>query len=224
MRIVHVDPERSFSGGEVQVFLLMEGLRKSGHECSLACIPGGAPEREARERGFEIHAVPMRTDLDLLAVPRLRRAIQAAKAYLVHLHTGRANWLGGMAARLAGRPAISTRRMDRRVKRNWRTRWIYGSLVRRTAAISPALERRLHDAGVPPERTRLVWSSIDSATLAPTRSRESVRAELGVGADEVLLLAAGALVLRKGLRTYLPPSDLRAWGSIVTCFNIPLTR
>lgn len=203
MRIVHVDPERSFSGGELQVFLLMEGLRKNGHACWLACVPGGAPGREARERGFETFAIPMRSDLDLLAVPRLRRAFQAAQADLVHLHTGRANWLGGMAARLAGRPAISTRRMDRRVKRNWRTRWIYGSLVRRTAAISPAVERRLHAAGVPPERTRLIWSSIDPAALAPTKSRESVRAELDVAPDEVLLLAAGALVPRKGLDVLL---------------------
>ena len=203
MRIVHVDPERSFSGGEVQVFLLMEGLRRSGHECSLACVPGGAPEREARERAFVTHAIPMRSDLDLLAVPRLRRAFEDAKADLVHLHTGRANWLGGMAARLAGRPAISTRRMDRRVKRNWRTRWIYGSLVRYTAAISPAVERRLHDAGVPPERTRLVWSTVDPETLTPARSREAVRAVLGVEADEVLLLAAGALVPRKGLDVLL---------------------
>jgi glycosyltransferase involved in cell wall biosynthesis len=89
------------------------------------------------------------------------------------------------------------------VKRNWRTRWIYGSLVRKTAAISPAVERRLHEAGVPPERTRLVWSSVDPTALAPTRSRESVRTELGVGEDEVLLLAAGALVPRKGLDVLL---------------------
>ncbi|MEE8466961.1 MAG: glycosyltransferase [Planctomycetota bacterium] len=203
MRIVHVDPERSCSGGEVQVFLLMEGLRERGHACSLACVPDGAPEREALERGFETFAIPMRSDLDLFAVPRLRRAIQTAQADLVHLHTGRANWLGGMAARLAGRPAISTRRMDRRVKRNWRTRWIYGSLVRRTAAISPAVERRLHDAGVPPDRTRLIWSSIDPAALAPAKSRESVRTELNVAPDEVLLLAAGALVPRKGLDVLL---------------------
>jgi len=216
MRIVHIDPERSFSGGEVQVFLLMEGLRQSGHECSLACVPGGAPEREAQRRGFETYAIPMRSDLDLLAVPRLRRAIGDANADLVHLHTGRANWLGGMAARLAGRPAISTRRMDRRVKRNWRTRWIYGSLVRHTAAISPAVERRLHDAGVPTDRTRLIWSSVDPDALEARRSRESVRAEFGVGPNEVLLLAAGALVPRKGLDVLLEAlprlsANVRLW-------------
>ena len=203
MRIVHVDPERRFSGGEVQVFLLMEGLRARGHRNVLACVPGGAPQREAHVRRFETVAVPMRGDLDLPAIPRLRRAISSAQADLVHLHTGRANWLGGLAAHFAGRPAITTRRMDRPVKRNWRTRLIYGRLVRRAAAISPAVRERLHEGGVPREKTRLIWSSIDPGSLRPTRPRRAVRAELGAGEEQTVLLAAGALVSRKGIDVLL---------------------
>lgn len=180
------------------MFLLMEGLRARGHENVLAGVPGGAPGIAARERGFEVVEVPMRNDLDWPAVGRLRAAIEAERIDLVHLHTGRANWLGGWAARRAGRPAITTRRMDRRVKRGWRTRLIYGRLVRRVAAISPAVLRCLHEGGVPEAMTRLVWSSVDPASLAPTRSRDEVRAALEVPGSAPFVLAAGALVERKG--------------------------
>lgn len=198
MRILHVDPERAFSGGEVQVFLLMEGLRARGHHNVLACVPGGEPERVARDRGFDRVALPMRNDFDLRAVARLTRALRDGRIDLAHLHTGRANWLGGLAAARAGVPAVTTRRMDRRVRPGWRTRVLYRRLVRAAAAISPAVQRRLVEGGVGPERTRLIWSAIDPARVAPRRTRAEVRGELGAGDADRVVLAAGALVPRKG--------------------------
>ncbi|NUP95212.1 MAG: hypothetical protein HUU28_03515, partial [Planctomycetaceae bacterium] len=40
--IAHVDAERGFSGGEVQVFLLMDGLRRAGWRNVLFAPPGSA--------------------------------------------------------------------------------------------------------------------------------------------------------------------------------------
>jgi glycosyltransferase involved in cell wall biosynthesis len=181
----------------------MEGLRARGHEGWLACVPGGRPEAVARERGFDVVPVPMRSSLDLRAVLRLRAAIRRLGIELVHLHTGRANWLGGLAARAAGRPAVTTRRMDRRVARSWRTRVLYGSLVRRAAAISPAVRERLLAGGVPAERVRLIWSTVDPARVAARREREAVRAELGAPPEARVVLAVGALVERKGFAVLL---------------------
>ena len=39
LRIVHVDPELGLSGGQVQVFLLLEGLRELGHQNLLITLP-----------------------------------------------------------------------------------------------------------------------------------------------------------------------------------------
>ncbi|MHC5066338.1 MAG: glycosyltransferase family 4 protein [Planctomycetota bacterium] len=218
MRIVHVDPEQAFSGGEVQVFLLMEGLRSRGHDCILACMPGSASEKRAQSVGIETCSLPMRNDFDFPAVLRLRKHLRAANADLVHLHTGRANWIGGMAARSIGLPAVTTRRMDRRVKRSWRTRLLYGRLVKRAAAISPAVLEHLIDAGVPRERTRLIWSAVDPSVLTPSKTREQLRKEWEVSDGQILALAAGNLVPRKGFENLLNAlaqpggsEDLRVW-------------
>jgi len=165
MRIFHIDPEHSFSGGEVQVFLLMEGLRRLGHENVLVCSPDGEPCRRAREQGFRTYLVKVHNNIDLAALIRLKRILTSGQPDLVHLHTGRANWIGGLASRWAGFPALSTRRMDRKVKDNWRTRCIYSYLVLQTAAISPAVLTHLRRVGVPVERSRLIWSSIDPTGL-----------------------------------------------------------
>lgn len=203
LTVAHVDAEAGFSGGEEQVFLLLEGLRAGGHRSVLLCPPGSRSEAEARARGFEVRTVPMRADLDVLAVPRLARELAEARPDLVHLHTGRATWLGALAARRAGLPAISTRRQEKRPRHRLRTRLVYGHLVARAVAISPAVARCLAEAGVAPQRIALIPSSVDPRQVAARRDRAVVRAELGASADELCLLVLAALVWRKGIDVLL---------------------
>ncbi len=203
LSIAHVDAESGFSGGEVQVFLLMEGLRARGHRNVLFAPPGSRSVGEAARRGFEARAVRMRGDLDLPAVLRLRRELQQAHVELVHLHTGRATWLGGLAARWLGLSAITTRRQDRALTRSGRTRFVYEKLVRRAVAISPAVARRLAEGGVEPARVVTIPSAVDVAQLRARKTRAQVRAGLGFGADDFVVLTLAALVTRKGVDVLL---------------------
>lgn len=203
LRIVHIDTEMDYSGGEAQIFLLLEGLRARGHQVSLICPPRSACAQEAARRAVERRSVRMRNDADLFAVLRLARELRALRTDLVHLHTSRANWLGGLAAWWAGVPAVSTRRMDRRVRAGRRTRLLYGSLLQRTAAISPAVRDRLVEGGVPPERVEIIADAVDPRRLQPAYRREEVRSRLGAGAEHCVVLAVAALVRRKGLDVLL---------------------
>jgi len=201
LTIAHIDAERGFSGGEVQVFLLMEGLAQRGHRNVLLCPPRSAAATEAARRGIGVATVPMRGDADLLAVWRLARAVRGAD--VVHLHTGRAAWLGGLAARRAGVPAIVTRRMDRVIGPGWRTRLIYETCSRRTAAIAPGIVEQLVAGGVPRDRVVLIPSAVDPRRVQPRLAAGALRGAQGVGADEVVLLSIAALVRRKGLDVLL---------------------
>ena len=203
LRIAHVDAERGFSGGEIQVFLLMEGLRARGHENLLFCQPGSRCEEQASRRGFEVCSLPMRGDLDLPAVWGLHGAMGKARLDLVHLHTGRATWLGGLAAAWCGLPALTTRRQDRRVKRNWRTRLIYRRLTQRGVAISKAVERCLKEGGVDPARIQIIPSSVDPAQFACEIPRDELRRASGLKPEDNVLLVMAALVRRKGIDVLL---------------------
>lgn len=200
--IVHVDSEKEFSGGEVQVFLLIEGLRKRGWQNVLVCQPESRCADEAGARGIETRLVPMRNDLDVPGLVRLTRLLGHLQVDLVHLHTGRATWLGGIAARLAGVPAMTTRRMDRPVRRDWRTRWIYRNLIQHVAAISPAVARHLAEAHVGAPIT-VIQSAVDPCALIPAKGRAAARSALGVSGEQPVLLVLAALVPRKGIDVLL---------------------
>jgi glycosyltransferase involved in cell wall biosynthesis len=220
LQIAHVTGESGFSGGEVQLFLLLEGLRRRGDRVSLICPPGSRAESEARRRGIELHTVPMGNDLSLRAVLRARRELRTARPDLVHLHTGRANWIGGLAAWSLGIPVITTRRMDREVKRGPRTRFLYDRIARRAVAISPAVRELLRAGGVAEARIRLIPSAVDVDALRPRVARSEMRRSLGaVGDSAVCGLVLAALVRRKGIdvlleafaRPRLRAAPLRLW-------------
>jgi len=203
LTVAHVDAERGFSGGEVQVRLLMRGLAQRGYHNVLIAPPAAALARAAADDGIAVRAVPLRSDLDVLAIVRLLRVFRAERIQLVHLHTGRAAWLGGLAAGIAGLPAVITRRMDRRVTAGWRTRRIYIASRRRVAALSPAIAAQLVAGGVPAPRIAVIPSAVDPTRIAPRRAAAEVRRAESAGAADVVLLAAAALVRRKGIDVLL---------------------
>lgn len=211
--IAHIDAETAFSGGEVQVFLLIEGLRARGHQNVLLCPPRSGCAMEACAMGISCRQIGMRNDMDLAAVVSLFRALRRIRPDIVHLHTGRATWLGGIASRLAGVPAVTTRRMDRPVRRGIQTRLIYRHLVQAVAAISEAVAGRLVSGGVPTEKIEIIRSAIDPTRLVPDRSRSEVRALLGADPCEPVLLTLAVLARRKGIDVLLSSlAHLRARG------------
>lgn len=204
MRVLHVNGERGFSGGEVQLFHLMEGLAAAGVEQVLIAPPGSQAlvETERRLPGVERCAVRQSNNADVGALLRLRARFKRERGAdaVVHLHTGRATWLGAWAARGLGLPVVSTRRMDRRVKPGWGTRKLYGELVDRVVAISGPIAEQLRAAGVAEDKLRVIYSSVDPEGLrADPELRAAVRAELGLEDDAFLLLVLAHLTRRKGL-------------------------
>jgi len=199
LHIAHVTGESGFSGGEVQLFLLIEGLARRGHRNTLVCPPDSRSALRAAELSVPCEPVPMRNSFSPRGVRGTLAALRRRRPDLVHLHTGRANWIGGLAAARLGLPAITTRRMDRAVKRGPRTRWLYGRGVAHAVAISETVRQRLLDGGVPAEKISLIPSAVDPATLRPARERGDLRRELGVANGAFCLLALARLTRRKGI-------------------------
>ncbi len=196
IRVAHVTTERGFGGGEVQVLLLMNGLAARGVQQTLWCPPGSAIGERARQRGFEVRELRMGSYLSIGSVLRLRSGLREHD--IAHLHTGRASWLGSLAARLAGVPRVITRRTMRKVRPGWRSRLVYGGDRVEVVAISNSVADVLRRGGVDEARLSVVLDSVDLDRIPVKLGRDATRAALGVAADEVLALGLGKLSVGKG--------------------------
>ena len=164
LKILHVDPERNWGGGEAQVLGLLSHLVSKGHLNDLFTHPGGRLYAEAARLNVGRFPLTARNDLDLRGVPSLRRRIAAGEYDIVHLHTKRAHALSLWLRRDKKLPKyVVTRRMDYIEKNNLYTRCLYNRCVDGVVAISQNILDGLVGSGVKPEKIRLIHSGIDAS-------------------------------------------------------------
>jgi len=196
VRVLHVDPERAWGGGEVQVLALVRQLAARGHASTVAAHPGGPLARAAAAAGAVVVPLRVANHFDVRAGLALRRL--APGFDVVHFHTARAHALaplcGGRGARL-----VVTRRMDYVPAGGPYVRFLYNRAVHAVIAISEGVRAALLRVGVRAERIRVVPSGIDpDAFAAPPGARAALRGEWRLGDDDVAVVVLGALEARKG--------------------------
>ncbi|MFQ5540472.1 MAG: glycosyltransferase family 4 protein [Candidatus Binatia bacterium] len=164
LKILHIDPERAWGGGESQVIGLLSYLSLRGHQNHLLCRPDGLLFGEAQKRGIAIFPVSIRNDLDLRPIFSLRRLIREERYDIVHFHTKRAHalslWLGRVHPEVKW---VVTRRMDYPVRKNWYSHYLYNRRVDGVIAISQKIAALLVEGGVRREKIRVIHSGIDPA-------------------------------------------------------------
>jgi glycosyltransferase involved in cell wall biosynthesis len=195
----------------------LEAFAAAGYEVLGASAPG--PHVEALEaRGVRhlplAHATrAMAPGEDLRALAELRGVFLRERPDIVHTHNPKPGLYGRLAARAADVPVIVNTVHglyatpdDPLPKRAL----VYG-LERLAASCSHAelvqnpedlpVLRRL---GIPDERLHLLGNGVDLTRFDPTVDRtaaaDTLRAELGIAADEVVVGAVGRLVGEKGYR------------------------
>jgi L-malate glycosyltransferase len=196
MRILHVDPERGWGGGEVQVLTLLRELGRRGHESTLAADAGGTVGPAARALGVAMVPLRIRNHADLVAGVRLRAVVRGHD--VVHFHTARAHAMAPFCRGLGARLVV-TRRMDYVPSGGPYARLLYNRAVDAVIAISEGVRDALVRGGVHGESIRVVPSGVDvEALTAPAGAREALRREWGIGTDEMMVLVLGVLERRKG--------------------------
>lgn len=199
IRILHVDSERPWRGGQNQVLLLMRRQRARGDDPHLAAPGEAALSARASAEGFPIHPVAMRGTWDLASVRALAGVMRGLLPEVVHWHAARAHAIGAMASVLAPDPArVLSRRVEFPVRGSLGSRLLYSIPIDRVAAISNAVREALVRSGVEANLIDVVPSGIDPAPEADPLPRAEVRGRLGCGAGEVVGIVVSALSPGKG--------------------------
>jgi glycosyltransferase involved in cell wall biosynthesis len=203
LRVVGVDPEREFAGGQTQVLGLTHELLRMGHRAELICDPAGKLFARAGAEGIRCHSLRLRNSVDLAGGMRLRSILARERYDVVHFHTARAHAMAPFARGLA-RALIATRRMDYRPNRLFAP-FLYSRAVDGVAAISEAVATALTSAGVPRERITVIPSGVDCEYFRPPSKEERIasRRALGLAAETIAVGTIGALEERKGHRHLL---------------------
>lgn len=164
MKILHVNTEKTWRGGEQQTLNLLKGLKKRNISSHLLCQPGCPMQERAKKAGIGVFPVAMRGEVDLLASYRLRRLIKRFKYDIIHSHTSHAHSLAFWGSFGRKTSLLVTRRVDFSIFRH-SFLYLSGIKYRHMTDFYIAISHKIKDVlvrdGVPRERVFVVHSGID---------------------------------------------------------------
>jgi L-malate glycosyltransferase len=206
LRVVHVDTERGWRGGERQAFWLAERLVRLGHRSIMAVRPGEPLAERAGEAKLPIVPLMPFSEMDILAAMTLRRAIINEDADIVHAHSGHAVALAALGSMGTRARMVLTRRVSFPLKRNPASLWKYAR-ADAMIAVCRATADSLVASGIESARITVAYSGVDLTRVIPPASAETLTS-LGVAAGAPLVVMVAALVGHKDPLTFVRAMDV----------------
>ncbi len=165
LKILYVDTEKIWRGGQEQLFGLMTGMKRRGHAICLAAPKRSALFQKAFKAGIGVFDFRQRQELSPAALFRLWSLGKEGRFDVVHSNTPRSIVMAGLAARLARVPAVFC---SRRVVFPLRSRLSplkYNWTTDRILTVSSSIRETLAKAGVKPSMIEVVYEGVDLAWI-----------------------------------------------------------
>ncbi|MFH0948845.1 MAG: glycosyltransferase [Elusimicrobiota bacterium] len=103
LTILHIDFEKTWRGGQQQLFWLVEGLNIKGHSNFVICSPKSALHQKLAENipfRDNFFTVQMLFELDPIAIYKTTKIIDKIKPDIIHLHSAHAHTIGLLASKI----------------------------------------------------------------------------------------------------------------------------
>lgn len=199
LRVIHIDFEKTWRGGQQQLYWLVEGLDKKGHENFVVCAPAGRLSQKLSSANLKFFEVGMLFELDPLAIFKTRAIIDKVKPDILHLHSAHAHFIGLAAAMFSRHKPklVSSRRVDFHIKSLWKYK-----NVDRIIAISLGVKRVLLSDGIPDDKISVVYSGVDLSRFSNTQG-EYLYNEFGIDRNSRVVGIVASLAPHKDHKTFL---------------------
>jgi glycosyltransferase involved in cell wall biosynthesis len=220
-------------GVQRHVIDLVLRIDKSRFETAAICPPrdlikGVSLDKESfpeafKRAGVRVYPVTMRRKInpvsDLAALWRIYAFLKKERFDVVHTHSSKAGFLGRLAARMAGVPAIVHTPHNFAFDRPRRMTWsiaFFGLLEKfagffcdRVFAVCRDEQELAVSLGVlPAEKITLISNSIDAPRLDQGVNSETKRTELGIRQGERLIVSVGRLAAQKSPKDFVRAADI----------------
>jgi glycosyltransferase involved in cell wall biosynthesis len=199
-RILHIDTERTWRGGQQQAFSLMRGLERRGHHNILIARKNSPLLKKAQEENIQTWAVNPWSEAAVGTAFRLSSRLLEQKIDVVHAHSAHAVMLARLITYGTPIPYVLTRRVDFQLQKNLISRWKYRGAAK-ILAISNAVEHALVRSGIPHEKIERVPSGVDFTRYDDVRAIN--RSQWGISAEALVVGQVAALAPHKDQETFI---------------------
>lgn len=195
LTILHSESSLGWGGQENRTLHECIGLKRLGARVIVFCKPDSRLRERAEAAGIEVRTHPMRSNRDLSALRFVMGLIKSESVDVICTHSGDDSFICAIAGRLSGRrPAIvRTRHLALPIT----SKVTYSRFPHRVVTVSEYVRDYLvEEKGLRPERVVSVPTGVDLERFDPESTPDTLRAELGVS-PETLMVGTVAILRRK---------------------------
>jgi len=200
VKVLLVDLETEWRGGQNQALLLLKGLRDRGHEAELVAANSSALGERARAAGIAVH-LTSRGFFRVPAAQKIRSLLRSGKFDLVHAneaHAVTAVWLALWRLNETSRvPFVISRRVGYPIGKGSVAQARYRTAAR-IVANSKWVAEQAAASGAPREKLSVVYEGAEIPPRFTAEQRQRARARWGVSQSAPLLGCVGVLLPDKG--------------------------
>ena len=222
LRVLHLMSCRGWSSDAYWAARVAVELERAGHDVTLCCRAGTEARviERAREMGVgRIVTLGLKSGFrprdDLADVRRLREWLPHFD--VLHVHRGKEHWIAALANRLSKtpRPLFRTRHIVHAVRPHAANRWLYGTATNFVVTVTEAIRRQYVASGLlPPERVVTLPGGVDAEQFHPALDGSSLRGDLGIPRDRLLVGLVSGLRVMKGHEVAVHAAALLAQDGI----------
>ncbi len=210
IKILHIDTERTWRGGQQQAIYLLEGLLKRNFSTALVCQPNSAIANYCAQKGLPYFPIRMRNELDFIAGFRIARLCRKFGFNIIHLHSSHSLSIGlWVKIFLPKLKVIAVRRVDFPVSKNIFSRFKYKTgLLTKIVCVSEGVRDVLLSGGIPESKLVVIHSGVALKKFSQTRRSNDFRKRWRIPTDHVLIGTIAAMVGHKDYPNLLHAAKL----------------
>ena len=196
MKVLHINSEKSWRGGEQQMASLMKILRKEGVESSLLARKSSEAFKRLKGENFQAWEVAY-GGLNLRCSLKLKDLMKEFD--IIHTHTANAHTVAYLASLWGGQtPIVVSKRTDFPVKS---PRKFNHPNIKRILCVSNKITEITRESVNKPERVRTVYSGIDTSRF--DGEQKDLRDLIGLEKNAPLIGNCSALAPHKDYFTFI---------------------
>lgn len=209
IRVLHIDSEKNWRGGQQQAAYLLERLHRMGFKTAMVCKPGSTMETYCQGKGLPCHAISMSGELDISAGYKIASLCRKEGYHILHLHSAHA-LATGLWAKLFFKKLrlVAVRRVSVPIRNNRFSRFKYTTpRLDRIVCISKAIKSIMINDGLNPDKLSVIYSGVHLDKFKGIHDRNSVKQKYGIPETHLVVGTIAALTKEKGYPVLLKAAE-----------------
>ena len=166
LKLLYVDTETVWRGGQEQIYTLITGMLQCGHRVWLAAPPDAPLAARAKRAGANLFSFQQRFELSPLAAWQLLSFMRESRFHIVHFNTQHPLLAGGLAASLSSPPPalVCSRRVNFPLRTSF-SRLKFNLFMDRVITVSASIRDTLIHDGVRPSLVEVIYEGTDLQSI-----------------------------------------------------------